>query len=87
MIVFVITGQIGDQIRVRAIDNFRVTEVKVSIHDASDTLVESGLATLSPNNIDWTYDATTLHSDLAGTKVTAEAKDTPGNKKLETVTI
>lgn len=80
-------GQIGDQIRVKAIDNFAVTEVKVSIYDATDVLIESGLATLSANNIDWIYASTVLNSNLSGTKITAEAKDTPGNVTAETVTI
>lgn len=80
-------GQIGNQIRVRAIDNFRVTEVRLSIYDASDVLLESGLAILGTNNIDWIYDVGTLNSNLPGTKITAEAKDTPGNTTLETLTI
>lgn len=80
-------GQIGEQIRVRAIDNFSVTEVKVSIYDAADLLLESGLANQSANSVDWFYETTTLNSNLAGTKITAEAKDTPGNTTLETLTI
>lgn len=80
-------GQIGEQIRVRAMDNFGLTQVKVSIYDAADLLIESGLATQSANSVDWIYDATTLNSNLAGTKITAEAKDTPGNTTLETLTI
>lgn len=80
-------GLIGEQIRVRAIDNFGLTQVKVSIHDAADQLIESGLATQSANSVDWFYDATILNSNLAGTKITAEAKDTPGNTTLETLVI
>lgn len=80
-------GQIGDQIKVRAIDNFRVTEVKLSIYDAADTLLESGMAILSETNIDWIYDTTTLNTSLPGTKITVEAKDTPGNSTLETIMI
>ena len=80
-------GQVGDQIKVKAIDNFRVTEVKVSIYDATDVLIESSLAVISTNNIDWIYEATTLNGNLVGTKVTAEAKDTPGHIKAETVII
>jgi len=80
-------GQIGEQIRVRAIDNFGFTEVKVSIYDAADLLVESGLAIQSANSVDWIYHATTLNSNLAGTKITAQAKDTPGNTTLKTITI
>ena len=80
-------GQIGDQIRVRAMDNFSVTEVKVSIYDAANVLIESGLATLSANSVDWIYDTTTVNGILAGSKITAEAKDIPGNITLETETI
>ncbi|TKC10607.1 hypothetical protein FA048_10535 [Pedobacter polaris] len=80
-------GQIGDKIRVRAIDNFRVMEVKVSIHDASDTLLEAGLATLSANSVDWFYETIVANGNLAGTKVTAEATDVPGNTISETVII
>ena len=80
-------GQIGEQIRVRAMDNFGLSQVKVSIYDAVDLLVESGLASQSANSVDWIYDATTLNSNLAGTKITAEAKDTPGNTTLKTITI
>ncbi|WP_293297939.1 hypothetical protein [Pedobacter sp. UBA4863] len=80
-------GQISDQIKVRAIDNFRVTEVKVSIHDAADALLESGLATLSANNVDWIYESSIQQSNLAGTKITAEAKDTPGNTTVKTITL
>jgi hypothetical protein len=80
-------GQIGDQIRVRAIDNFGVSEVKLSIYDAAELLVESGLATQSSNSVDWFYPATTLNGNLGGTKITVEAKDAPGNTTLETIVI
>lgn len=80
-------GQIGNQITIRAIDNFRVTEVKVSIYDAADTLLESGLAILSANNLDWVYETTSLNTNLAGTKINAEAKDTPGSATLEIITL
>ncbi|MFA6277105.1 MAG: hypothetical protein WC622_10175 [Pedobacter sp.] len=80
-------GQINNNIRIRAVDNFRVTEVKVSIYNASDTLIESGLAILSANSIDWYYQTTIANSNLAGTKVTAEATDVPGNITMETVVI
>ena len=80
-------GQTGDQIKVRAIDNFGVTEVRVSIYDTADVLIESGLAMPSTNNIDWIYEATTLNGHLTGTKIMVEAEDTPGNIKAATVTI
>ena len=41
----------------------------------------------STNSVDWIYNTTTLNGNLAGTKITAEAKDTPGNTTLETLVI
>lgn len=80
-------GQVGEQIRIRAIDNFGVTQVFVNIYDAFDALLESGQATISANNIDWFYDATTYNGALHGTKIIAEAKDGPGNSTTETIIV
>ncbi|TCC89112.1 hypothetical protein EZ428_15535 [Pedobacter frigiditerrae] len=80
-------GQIGDKIRARVIDNFRVMAVKISIYDASDTLIESGLAILAANSVDWLYETTLANGNLAGTKIVAEATDMPGNTTSKTVVI
>ncbi len=81
------TGAIGDQIRVRAIDNFAVMVVTVSIFDANDTLLESGFATVAANSVDWFYQATVANGSLMGTKIIADAIDMPGNKTTKTVVI
>ncbi|RZJ79392.1 MAG: hypothetical protein EOO47_10930 [Flavobacterium sp.] len=80
-------GQTGDIIRIRAIDNFRVVQVKVSIYDEANTLIESGLANLSANSVDWIYLASVSKMNLTSTKIEAEAKDLPGNITVESVTI
>lgn len=80
-------GQIGDQIKVRAIDNFRVVEVKISIYDSTDNLIESGLAILSANSVDWFYQTTVANGNLAETKISVEAKDMPGNITIEKVVL
>lgn len=80
-------GQIGDNIRVRAIDNFRVVEVNIFIYDATGNLIESGLAILSANSVDWFYQTTVANGNLAGTKIVATAADVPGNTTSQTVII
>lgn len=72
-------GQIGDIISVRAVDDFRVEWVKLTITDSADTLIEEGTAVLSPNGADWIYTATVLNPSLAGTKLFISAADLPGN--------
>jgi hypothetical protein len=80
-------GTAGDTITIRAIDNFKVTEVKLRILDASDMLLEAGSATLDENDLNWIYQVTAPNFTLAGTKVEVTAIDVPGNKTVETVTI
>lgn len=73
------TGQIGDKISVRAVDDFRVEWVKLAIIDSADSTIEEGTAVLSPNGADWIYTATVLNPGLAGTKIIISAADLPGN--------
>ena len=73
-------GTIGDQISVTATDNFEVVSVMVFIIDALGDIIESGLAELSDNSIDWIYTATTTNGAIQGNTIKAEATDMPGNK-------
>ncbi len=75
------TGAAGDLLTIKAIDDFMVTRVKVSISDASGALIEVGEASrksLSENT--WEYKTSVAIAPLAGTKITATAFDQPGNR-------
>lgn len=75
------TGAIGSTIVVRAIDDFRVAAVKVSIRTSAGVLIEEGNAILNPIFRErWTYTATQNNAVLAGTVITATAQDLPENK-------
>jgi len=64
---------------VRATDDFRVTQVQVSIVNADGSVVEEGNAVQQANGIDWLYTATVANESLAGDKIVVRASDKPGN--------
>lgn len=75
------TGNPASEIVIEGKDDFRVKEVVVSIHNAVGELVETGNAILNPmDRNQWIYDATVLNNALPGTKISAIARDIPGNK-------
>ncbi len=73
------TGQPGSYIQLRAIDDFEVKEVTVSILNADGTELESGAAALQEGSIWWRYTATTANESLEGDKIIIRVSDTPGN--------
>jgi hypothetical protein len=73
------TGQLGDKISIRVIDDFKVEWVRLIIKDSADNLIEEGETVLSDNRVDWIYTATVLNPSLAGTKLIISAADMPGN--------
>ncbi len=74
------TGEADQPIVVRAIDNFRVTAVKVSLFSAEGTLLEEGSAVEDENGYDWIYRSTSVNPALTGTLIRAVAEDLPKNK-------
>lgn len=72
-------GQVGDEISIRAIDDFKIDWVKLQIKDSTDNLIEEGSAVLSANHVDWIYTATVVNTILAGSKLIISAADLPGN--------
>jgi hypothetical protein len=80
-------GAIGDKIVTRAIDDFRVTGVKVEIYSPGGTLLESGNAVQNMNGIDWTYTTTQNNNLRTGSKIKAIATDVPGNEGILEVTL
>jgi hypothetical protein len=81
------TGIIGSQIKVRAVDDFRVTGVQVEIQAANGTLLEKGDAIQQVNGVDWTYTATQANNPLTGSKIKAIATDVPGNEGMLEITL
>lgn len=80
-------GKVGDKIRIRAVDDFKVTSLQVQILKADNSVAEQGVAVQQANKIDWVYTATTAIAAIAGFKVVASAKDKPGNANSQTKTL
>ncbi|HEY2647631.1 MAG TPA: hypothetical protein VGI38_00500 [Puia sp.] len=74
------SGAIGNTVIMRAVDDFRVTAVRVEIYSATGALLEKGNAVQQGNGIDWVYTATQANNALAGSKIKAIATDVPGNE-------
>lgn len=69
-------GQVGQIIRVKAMDDVQVTQVMVVIRDGHDVVLEQGAAT-QVDSLWWEYITTTAVS--GNLKVLASAKDLPGH--------
>lgn len=73
------TGAVGDTITCRITDVMAVVNVKVSLYDTDDTLIEEGMAVQSSLKLDWVYTATVAHTPVAGTRMVVQMTDTPQN--------
>jgi len=80
-------GIVGDTLTIRATDDFKVTGVTVSIRDVVGALIEQGTATVQQNGADWMYKSTQSNATIAGSKITALAKDLPGNSGSLEITL
>ncbi|ULQ51712.1 hypothetical protein [Flavihumibacter fluvii] len=80
-------GLPNHSILVRALDDFKVTSVKVQVFSPAGALLEEGDAVEDENTIDWTYLATTANPNLPGTTIKATAMDVPGNKTVLELTL
>jgi hypothetical protein len=72
-------GAVGDLIRVRVTDDFKVKQVQVSIFNSDGSLVEQGDAAQQTNQIDWIYTAATANESTTGDKIVVRASDKPGH--------
>lgn len=68
----------GNNIIVRATDDFRVYRVTLAIYSAEGVMLEEGNALMGRNGKDWLYTAT--NETLPGCRVVATAEDLPGNR-------
>jgi hypothetical protein len=81
-------GTPGSTIVIKAKDDFRVAEVKVSIRTSAGVLVEEGDAVLNPvDRNKWIYTAMQSNASPTGSKISATALDLPGNKGVLETTI
>ncbi|ATA90845.1 hypothetical protein CGC56_00825 [Capnocytophaga canimorsus] len=71
------TGQVGDTIKVRVYDDFKVASVSVHIYNSDGSLMEEGNAV--DNGLDWVYTVTQTNADLSGDKIVVRATDIPAN--------
>jgi hypothetical protein len=73
-------GIVGNPIFIRATDDFKVTDVQVTITDSNGNVIEQGNAVLLPNASDeWLYVITQTNTMFSGTRIIARAMDYPGN--------
>jgi hypothetical protein len=72
-------GKIGDTIKVRVTDDFKVKEVSVTIQNADGTEVEKGNAVQMAGTDDWLFTAKKANASLDGDKIVIRASDIPGN--------
>ena len=70
-------GNVGDVIRVKAKDDFKVASVAVKITAPNGDLLEEGPCAQDANYEFWSYTATTNIPDLTDVTITATAKDNP----------
>ena len=80
-------GTAGSTLRVIAEDKCRVTSLRIRIERADGTLLEEGDAMQAAGSRAWDYTATTPNPDLAGTHITAIARDIPGHSVTGTLTL
>lgn len=70
-------GEVGDNLRIFAGDNFRVVSVTVTINDPDGNLLETGEAAIQDTS--WDYTATVANATVAGSTVDVLVYDQPGH--------
>ena len=75
-------GIAGNQFRVRVQDNFYVKQVMFYILEPDGSEIESGVATLESNGLDYFYIAKVNNPELQGTIIRVTAEDLPMNRTV-----
>lgn len=74
------SGKVGDEIAVRASDDFQVMQVAVAVANANGQVIENGAATETPPNSGrWVFTATQAVPTGTAVRVTVTATDRPGH--------
>lgn len=80
-------GLSDDRIYIEATDDFKVTAVKVSIHNPTGELVEAGDAVLEIDGLHWLYTPTMENERAIGSKIKATAYDNANNEHSLEITV
>ncbi len=73
------SGAVGDQIAIRAHDDFDVVQMRVSISDANGQAIENGDAVETPSKSGrWVYTAATTVPQGTNVRIAVSASDQPG---------
>lgn len=78
----VYNGEVGCELSVKAIDNYEVQSVSLSIYLADDTLLEQGEATMGIDGVTWNYACTTSTAEFATCTLQWSATDLANNITL-----
>jgi hypothetical protein len=81
------TGNKGEFILVKAMDDFMVVDVQVRIEDSNHNLVEQGSAIQESDGITWKYETTNPQGTVSGFKITVFVHDKPANESTGYVDI
>jgi hypothetical protein len=79
-------GEIGCLLSVKAIDNYEVQSVSLSIYLADETLLEQGEATMSIDGVTWEYVCITSTAEFATCTLKWSATDLANNTTVLDVT-
>jgi hypothetical protein len=80
-------GEIGFPLTITVNDVFKVKTMKVTLINASGTVIETGLAVLSQASLNYAYTTTVAIPDISGVKIKVEASDRPGQIAVHEVTL
>jgi hypothetical protein len=81
------SGNINEGVLVKAIDDFKVMGVKLSIYSPDGSLIEEGEAQPSEDGLDWIYTTRIANPQCAGSTIHATARDLPGNWSIVRQTV
>ncbi len=74
------TGQKGQPIRVKASDDFEVTQVQLALRDGQNNVIEQGPAQWNATDQEWVYLTQSTVAPGQSVLVEATAMDRPGNR-------
>jgi hypothetical protein len=77
----------GSVIKIKAIDDFRVSKVFVALYGTDGMLLDEGEADLNGKDSNWVYVSNRAPASLTGCRLVAIATDTPGNNATRDIVL